>query len=235
MNTEQTPTGYPPGVQQTNVYATASLILGILGFFTCITAPIGLVMGIVALGQIGRNPYMKGTGLAIAGIITSALCVLMIPIMAAILFPVFASAREKARATACLQNVTKISNAVRMYQSNWDDRYPLAANWSDALTPLVKERQVFICPTISGATEPCYGMNGGLSGKPDAFVQSPASTVMIFESNPGKNKAGGPELLPSKPRHSGAHSIGFADGHVMSAGRSQAGSLIWNPSQGTAQ
>jgi len=50
----------------------------------------------------------------------------IIAILAAILFPVFARAKAKARQTACLSNVKQLATAMKMYQSDWDDAYPPA-------------------------------------------------------------------------------------------------------------
>jgi len=67
--------GNPYGAtQSTNGLATASLVLGILGLFCGITAIVGLILGIVALGQI-RNGRGTGRGLAIGGIVTSAVAI----------------------------------------------------------------------------------------------------------------------------------------------------------------
>src|SRR5216684_173957 len=51
---------------RTSGMAVASLICGILGLFTCVTAPVGLVLGIIANGQIKRSQgRLTGSGLAI--------------------------------------------------------------------------------------------------------------------------------------------------------------------------
>ena len=49
----------------------------------------------------------------------------IIAILAAILFPVFARARRAAQRTSCLNNLKQMGIAVNMYESDWDDRYPL--------------------------------------------------------------------------------------------------------------
>ncbi|NLO04745.1 MAG: prepilin-type N-terminal cleavage/methylation domain-containing protein, partial [candidate division WS1 bacterium] len=57
----------------------------------------------------------------------------IIAILAAILFPVFARAREKARQTSCLSNLKQISLAVIMYTQDYDDRMPgRACAWNAA-------------------------------------------------------------------------------------------------------
>lgn len=55
----------------------------------------------------------------------------IIAILAAILFPVFASAREKARQTACLSNTKQIGTAVSMYVQDYDESLPMGG-WSAA-------------------------------------------------------------------------------------------------------
>ena len=78
----------------------------------------------------------------------------IIAILAAILFPVFAQAREKARSATCLSNMKQLGNAVIMYVQDYDGAYPLA--WHDdpalygfdvMLYPYVKNLQVYECPS----------------------------------------------------------------------------------------
>lgn len=73
---------------KTSALAITSLVFGILGLFTCgVTALIGLILGIIAIVKIqGSGGKLKGFGLALAGMIVSALFVFMIPIFAAMLF-----------------------------------------------------------------------------------------------------------------------------------------------------
>jgi prepilin-type N-terminal cleavage/methylation domain-containing protein len=49
----------------------------------------------------------------------------IIAILAAILFPVFAQAREKARQTSCLSNFKQIGLSVRMYSQDYDEKFPM--------------------------------------------------------------------------------------------------------------
>jgi prepilin-type N-terminal cleavage/methylation domain-containing protein/prepilin-type processing-associated H-X9-DG protein len=53
----------------------------------------------------------------------------IIAILAAILFPVFAQAREKARQTVCLSNNKQLGTAVQMYVQDYDESFPLAYGW----------------------------------------------------------------------------------------------------------
>ena len=97
----------------------------------------------------------------------------IIAILAAILFPVFAKAREAARGTSCRSNLKQIGTALMMYTQDYDETYPnrrfgTAArptgddvnSWRTVIQPYVKNNQLFTCPsnpsnqTIS--TDPTY-------------------------------------------------------------------------------
>jgi prepilin-type N-terminal cleavage/methylation domain-containing protein/prepilin-type processing-associated H-X9-DG protein len=78
----------------------------------------------------------------------------IIAILAAILFPVFARARENARRSACLSNTKQIALAVAQYSQDYDEtlvsyRYRPSAyyGWQIALMPYIKSTQVFVCPS----------------------------------------------------------------------------------------
>jgi prepilin-type N-terminal cleavage/methylation domain-containing protein/prepilin-type processing-associated H-X9-DG protein len=76
----------------------------------------------------------------------------IIAILAAILFPVFARAREQARKAACQSNLKQIGMAVMMYVQDYDEKYPMGTMYTGGffyrlLEPYVKNDQVWICPT----------------------------------------------------------------------------------------
>jgi len=88
----------------------------------------------------------------------------IIAILAAILFPVFARAREKARQTACLNNVKQLMLGIMMYVQDYDERYPFVYNygttqyWSLIIGPYVMNNDVYKCPSSSksGSMAKCY-------------------------------------------------------------------------------
>lgn len=82
----------------------------------------------------------------------------IIAILASILFPVFARAREQARRTSCLSNLKQIGLGLMQYTQDYDERMPFAnydANngagfwWMDAIEPYVKSTQIYTCPSRS--------------------------------------------------------------------------------------
>ncbi|HET6456365.1 MAG TPA: DUF4190 domain-containing protein [Armatimonadota bacterium] len=226
MRNETSGPEVPPPAPRTSGLAIAALILGILGLCTCVTAPIGLALGVIALVQMGRDPQLKGYGVALAAVIVSGLAVLIIPILAAIMFPVFARAREAAQRTACLNNVKQISAALHMYAADYDGRFPASDHWNKSLQTYFKNPKVLVCPTDKTGG-PSYGMNDRIGNFGAMDVASPAETVSFFDSKPGPNQNDGPPLLPVPPRHIGQNNIGFVDGHVMSV--SDFSTLNWNP------
>jgi prepilin-type N-terminal cleavage/methylation domain-containing protein len=135
----------------------------------------------------------------------------IIAILAAILFPVFAQAREKARSATCLSNNKQIGVAVAMYMQDYDTMYPaqrtdgmvtLAAGgkegtYYDALAPYIKNGQVWLCPSdIPNSNNKAklappamgYHLNGNLitkTGLAESSVAAPSNCMLMRESGAG--------------------------------------------------
>lgn len=71
----------------------------------------------------------------------------IIAILAAILFPVFAAARERASQTACASNLHQLGLGLTAYANDWDDMLPGAFTWNYAVYPYVRSTDVYRCPT----------------------------------------------------------------------------------------
>ena len=79
----------------------------------------------------------------------------IIAILAAILFPVFAKAREKARQSSCLSNVRQFCTAILSYTQDYDETLPMsttldasgARTLADLSQPYVKNSQIIFCPS----------------------------------------------------------------------------------------
>jgi prepilin-type N-terminal cleavage/methylation domain-containing protein len=120
----------------------------------------------------------------------------IIAILAAILFPVFAQARDKARQTACLSNAKQIGLAVMLYTQDYDELYP-SIDYSKYLVlilPYSKNEEIWKCPNQSGRyTIPAaanaysppvtrdidisWGGNGNVFGGWDATTNPTAGSV----------------------------------------------------------
>ena len=94
----------------------------------------------------------------------------IIAILAAILFPVFAQAREKARQSTCLSNLKQLGLGIMMYTDDYDECYPFRQDdfpnqpgmWGVAnfVYPYTKNMKIWGCPSQTKATS----ANGGISG-----------------------------------------------------------------------
>jgi prepilin-type N-terminal cleavage/methylation domain-containing protein/prepilin-type processing-associated H-X9-DG protein len=132
----------------------------------------------------------------------------IIAILAAILFPVFAKAREKARAASCLNNVKQWGLAYMQYSQDYDEWFPgfLTGNslgtrriWYEVLEPYVKNTQIRICPsTMYLLTPNRYSTSGdaaGPSGGTDYFgfrsgtIPNPSEKFLIGDGA-GDNSTG---------------------------------------------
>ena len=110
----------------------------------------------------------------------------IIAILAAILFPVFAKAREKARQASCQSNLKQIGLAFVQYTQDYDEKYPLAGVWdnssTDGIQIYTKSNIVTHCPddTIS-APNNTYRMTILLSSQVGSQLTSSANTVLCDE------------------------------------------------------
>jgi prepilin-type N-terminal cleavage/methylation domain-containing protein/prepilin-type processing-associated H-X9-DG protein len=128
----------------------------------------------------------------------------IIAILAAILFPVFAKAREAARKTACLSNLKQIGIAAGMYGQDYDESLvPMTmdsqaggnATWPLLIMPYVKNVNVMVCPSseqngpwqVGPNATTSYGINypqtGAWSRVPMASVQRPANIAYFMDTN----------------------------------------------------
>jgi prepilin-type processing-associated H-X9-DG protein len=119
----------------------------------------------------------------------------IIAILAAILFPVFAKAREKARQTSCLSNTKQIGLGFLQYAQDYDERLPggnVAGTgpWYNAIEPYLKNTQILRCPSKNG-NYPGYGvpwpnvMNDSGTypvGCSLGAIQAPAETLLFCEA-----------------------------------------------------
>lgn len=136
----------------------------------------------------------------------------IIAILAAILFPVFARARENARRSSCQSNLKQIGLGIAQYTQDYDEKYPPLRGgspsviWNERLEPYMKSTQVFACPSntrktidmddaapfkISYAGNADFGADKGIFAQTGAIslaeVAAPAEVIAVFESNAYNN------------------------------------------------
>ena len=120
----------PPAQPLRTGMAVAALVLGILGLFTCLPAGVvGLILGIIALVRANSEPQRYGGGgMAIGGIVTGALGVLLFPVMIgfmmAILLPSLSRARELAKRAVDSANLRGVGQSLAIYAHDNDGAFP---------------------------------------------------------------------------------------------------------------
>ncbi len=184
----------------------------------------------------------------------------IIAILAAMIFPVFAGAREKGRSTRCIANLKQIGNAVDMYAQDYDESYPFAKDpadefcpiiWSDypqwqawlpfmprltdALSPYIRNAELWHCPSDRGFTE-LEDAGLPLNGTPTSFQAFGTSyfyrTEMVFAGTVYGSSDRVAEVNLIFDGHGSWHgrsnidshkrwNILYADGHVKTANREQ--------------
>ncbi len=140
----------------------------------------------------------------------------IIAILAAILFPVFAKAREKARQTACINNERQIALAITMFAQDNNELLPDAASvWGS----INIDKGVLICPSAGTKIKNAYLYSGYIAGKALGEVSSPSTEMLLGEGThtastayPGDNVA----YLMSDivKNHNGKFVQSYLDGHV---------------------
>ncbi len=166
----------------------------------------------------------------------------IIAILAAILFPVFARARENARRSSCLSNTKQIGLGILQYTQDYDEKFPLVSTdelaptvgwWGVMVQPYIKSKQVFFCPSDSSVSASqeltyinvSYGYNyvylGNTTSVSIAAVESPSETIVITDKD--IPTSGGTSVryaisydyVPYYPtaRHFDGTNIAYVDGH----------------------
>jgi prepilin-type N-terminal cleavage/methylation domain-containing protein/prepilin-type processing-associated H-X9-DG protein len=132
-------------------------------------------------GKMKRNKTRAFT------LIELLVVIAIIAILAAILFPVFAKARERAKQTTCLSNLKQIGIGLTSYASDYDDVYPAERfpgtplrTWKDAIQPGIKSVDVWACPSNTHTWDPITAsLKGDETGR---FPRSYAYNGTIFYS-----------------------------------------------------
>ncbi len=141
----------------------------------------------------------------------------IIAILAAILFPVFAKAREKARQTACMNNQRQIATAVLMYAQDHDEMLPDVASMWGAINI---DRGVLKCPTMSRLTNG-YQYNYDMGGLALGKVPDPTTSFITVDGTTSTSTNAGQlanicyDTSQMSTPHGGKAIAAFVDGHVV--------------------
>ena len=163
------------------------------------------------------------------------LIVLVTAIFLAVLFPVAKLMRDKSReskrSAVCIDNLRQIASAMSMYAQDYDDRLPLANNWSEGIEAYKgssnTDKGGFQCPEVKQKNPKGYGyaFNSLFAGKPLSKIKSSPTEYFVYDSsNLDKNATDPVTSLPNPPRHNvravkgkrntRVNMMCFADSHV---------------------
>ncbi len=162
----------------------------------------------------------------------------IIAILAAILFPVFAQARERARQASCLSNQRQLALGVMMYVQDHDESFPMTANygtpertiWSQMVEPYVRNRGVFLCPSASSPGYPVDWANRGYASvgmtAQTAFDPSAAEGFPSVLNHASMDEPARVPLFTDTPNAAAGGALGKYRGHnfdpCVAAGRPNA-------------
>lgn len=159
-------------------------------------------------------------------------------LLAAILFPVFRSVRDRAHQAKCASHLRSIGYAMTMYADDHDETLPLGGyssigepnhwdrSWHDSLSWNVRSWGPFFCPASPSwaGYRHSYGVNHFVCGvgwaKKMSEISLPAHTMFVTEKLNGDYAAyapgefGNPHWQPLHPRHNGRVHVLFFDSHV---------------------
>ncbi len=153
----------------------------------------------------------------------------IIALLAAILFPVFARARENARKSSCINNCKQMGLGFLQYAQDYDEMLPCgysagppARDWTNDIASYLKSTQIQVCPS-KRATGRHYGYGWYLASTPGralADIQYVSRTCLINEMIQSVDRSApwnygtDTRFEPDPNRHFDGMNMTFADGHV---------------------
>lgn len=147
-------------------------------------------------------------------------------VVSAIVAPIIAASRPVATRSTCLSNLKQLALGQIMYASDYDERFPIAGQWSDLIYPYTKKMEILKCPEAK--TPESYSMNDAVSSFSTEKLSSPDQTVLLFEADAYLvNASGGREWFVR--RHDDTGSVAFTDGHAKRINAFSTPSLEWRP------
>jgi prepilin-type N-terminal cleavage/methylation domain-containing protein len=132
----------------------------------------------------------------------------VVSILAAMLFPVFARARESAHKVTCLSSLVQLGNALQLYAADWSGTLPPKDNDWGPLDPYTRNAAVFQC-----LSDPAIA---ALQSEPDSSSQEPVRIPSSYVYRSGLTNDGLPMEIVAFDRgiwHLGGRSVVFLDAH----------------------
>ena len=163
-------------------------------------------------------------------LLQAVLLLLLLGIIAAVLFPIFAGSREPVHGgSSCQSNLKQIGLGFTQYKQDYNEKYPILTTeqgWFGALQPYLKSTHIFVCPQeesrgAENLTD--YWFNRRFEGVGEEKVAEVSTTFMAGDGEPSDDPNFSIQLLPplwktreNSPirRHLDGANYLYADGHV---------------------
>jgi prepilin-type N-terminal cleavage/methylation domain-containing protein/prepilin-type processing-associated H-X9-DG protein len=167
-----------------------------------------------------RSPSAKRSGFTLIELLV---VIAIIAILAAILFPVFARAREKARTAMCLSHMNQVGKGIIMYAQDWDEKMPYNYHYAenrhdlwwfqDDIRPYIKNEAIYSCPSArvhaTYGDAPPYGYRP--AGLPKPLVKDYNGNAAYGTPWPGRPKglaSPTPALLNNQGKDTATRGLG---------------------------
>ncbi|HEX9996847.1 MAG TPA: DUF1559 domain-containing protein [Abditibacterium sp.] len=183
--------------------------IGLLGLIPGIGLIMRVVLGAKGNEMAWRNRKWESVAQfratqrtwALAGVLVLFLSFFFYMLLAAILFPVFARARENARRSSCQTHLRHTAIAAIQFTADNKGKFPSGttmAAWKTALGPYVGNDSIYNCPSTQNGEE-SYILNPNLASADLETIENPAQTPLLFDAD---------------ARHLEGVNVAFADGHI---------------------
>jgi len=153
-----------------------------------------------------------------------------------ILIPALARTRAKAQLVVCGTNMSALGKVMLIYANDYDNKFPTSSKWCDLLIEYTEvDERMFRCRGAFGCKAArCYS---GVSGKLCSYAMNknieelganaPPDMVLLFETSPGWNQSGGPEILTTDNHQREGCNVLFVDSHVQFVKTEDINDLKW--------
>ncbi len=162
----------------------------------------------------------------LCAIVAVPVLLLILGVVAAIVFPAFANAREKARQTSCLSNQRQLATGLLSYAQDNNERFPPRTSWCECVSPHIMNHTILSCPSLGG-TRSNYWLNDPVPGRALAEFKKPAEAILQFEARDSWDRTG-TETDMEKP-HNGSGNVAFVDGHAKWLSPTSGVTVEWKP------
>lgn len=173
----------------------------------------------------------KGIDSRIAGIVFGTVAISATLAMVLIFRPSlpFEFRRDVPKQTLIISHLRQVAFALRTYAADWDDRFPPSAHWESRIAPYVTNIGILILPTEDASNPHRPAFNIEMSGVPMDLIDSPSTSVLVFESDSKAANPAGDQKLAAPFSNAGQTVLVFADRSSRVVEMNRLDEFRWKP------